>query len=51
MWEGFGICMADKDKKTDNLKDIVDVTVLSAIGEVPGNVTVGVIDLKGKDIG
>lgn len=43
--------MADKDKAVDNLKDFVEVTVLSAIGGVPGNVTAGVINVKGKDIG
>lgn len=38
--------MEDKDKTVDNLKDLVEVTVLSAIGGVPGNVTAGVINIK-----
>mgnify|MGYP003620142847 FL=1 len=39
--------MPDKDKTADNLKDLVEVTVLSAIGVAPGNVTAGVINVKG----
>lgn len=38
--------MANKDKTVDNLKDLVEVMVLSAIGGVPGDVIAGVINVK-----